>query len=192
MRSSNIDITHGLVMSEAVMMGPGRYIGREHAHDLVYDLCQAIATERPLPTFSPRTPDQRPPRSRGAARLCDPALSRRGGNHGRPAGRRDDALAKDERRSSPQRLHRLGFTTLIGRPEAQGRSIEDVGELRLHRRASRIRCARADDVVQVNNGRACPAAALEDVHGSPSGTTRAQRINEGAGLDQRRPAGVHQ
>ena len=29
----NIDMTHGLVMSEAVMMGP--YIGREYAHDLV-------------------------------------------------------------------------------------------------------------------------------------------------------------
>jgi 3-carboxy-cis,cis-muconate cycloisomerase len=27
---ANIDITNGLVMSEAVMMGLGRYIGREH------------------------------------------------------------------------------------------------------------------------------------------------------------------
>ncbi len=45
----NIDITDGLVMSEAVMMGLGPYIGREYAHDLVYDLCrQALAENRPL------------------------------------------------------------------------------------------------------------------------------------------------
>jgi 3-carboxy-cis,cis-muconate cycloisomerase len=36
----NIDMTNGLVMSEAVMMGLGPYIGREHAHDLVYDICR--------------------------------------------------------------------------------------------------------------------------------------------------------
>jgi 3-carboxy-cis,cis-muconate cycloisomerase len=45
----NIDLTGGLVMSEAVMMGLGPYIGREHAHDLVYDLCRdAVAQGRPL------------------------------------------------------------------------------------------------------------------------------------------------
>lgn len=45
----NIDMTEGLVMSEAVMMGLGNYIGREYAHDLVYDLCrQAIAEKKPL------------------------------------------------------------------------------------------------------------------------------------------------
>ena len=45
----NIDLTHGLVMSEAVMMGLGPTIGREYAHDLVYDLCrQALAERRPL------------------------------------------------------------------------------------------------------------------------------------------------
>lgn len=45
----NIDLTEGLVMSEAVMMGLGPYIGREYAHDLVYDLCrQAIAEKKPL------------------------------------------------------------------------------------------------------------------------------------------------
>ena len=37
---ANIDLTKGLVMSEAVMMGLGPYIGREVAHDLVYDLCR--------------------------------------------------------------------------------------------------------------------------------------------------------
>ncbi len=45
----NIDLTGGLVMSEAVMMGLGPYIGREYAHDLVYDLCRdAAAQTRPL------------------------------------------------------------------------------------------------------------------------------------------------
>jgi 3-carboxy-cis,cis-muconate cycloisomerase len=45
----NVDLTEGLVMSEAVMMGLGGFIGREVAHDLVYDLCrEAIATKRPL------------------------------------------------------------------------------------------------------------------------------------------------
>jgi 3-carboxy-cis,cis-muconate cycloisomerase len=44
-----MDLTNGLVMSEAVMMGLGRYIGREYAHDLVYDLCrQALKENRPL------------------------------------------------------------------------------------------------------------------------------------------------
>src|SRR6266481_7601324 len=36
----NVDLTGGLVMSEALMMGLGSYIGREYAHDLVYDLCR--------------------------------------------------------------------------------------------------------------------------------------------------------
>lgn len=46
---SNMDMTNGLVMSEAVMMGLGPYLGREYAHDLVYDLCrQALKENRPL------------------------------------------------------------------------------------------------------------------------------------------------
>lgn len=45
----NIDLTRGLVMSEAVMMGLGPYLGREVAHDLVYDICRdAVKTQRPL------------------------------------------------------------------------------------------------------------------------------------------------
>ena len=46
---ANIDLTNGLVMSEAVMMGLGPYIGREYAHDLVYDLCrESLAKNLPL------------------------------------------------------------------------------------------------------------------------------------------------
>ena len=45
----NIDMTGGLVMSEAVMMGLGPFIGREFAHDLVYDLCrESLASKTPL------------------------------------------------------------------------------------------------------------------------------------------------
>ena len=45
----NIEMTGGLVMSEAVMMGLGPYIGREYAHDLVYDLCrESLAKKTPL------------------------------------------------------------------------------------------------------------------------------------------------
>lgn len=45
----NLDMTHGLVVSEAVMMGLAPYIGREYAHDLVYDICRiAIREERAL------------------------------------------------------------------------------------------------------------------------------------------------
>ena len=45
----NIDMTQGLVMSEAVMMGLGIFIGREVAHDPVYDLCrEALASKVPL------------------------------------------------------------------------------------------------------------------------------------------------
>ncbi len=45
----NIGMTNGLVMSEAVMMGLGPHLGREYAHDLVYDLCrEALAKDVPL------------------------------------------------------------------------------------------------------------------------------------------------
>ena len=45
----NIEMTGGLVMSEAVMMGLGPYIGREYAHDLVYDLCrESLQKKAPL------------------------------------------------------------------------------------------------------------------------------------------------
>ena len=46
---TNLDITKGLIVSEAVMMGLAPYIGRQHAHDLVYDICrEVVKTARPL------------------------------------------------------------------------------------------------------------------------------------------------
>ena len=45
---ANLDITHGTIVSEAVMMGLGPYLGRQRAHDLVYDICREVAQpERP-------------------------------------------------------------------------------------------------------------------------------------------------
>jgi len=45
----NLDITNGLIMSEAVMMGLGPTLGRNNAHDLVYDVCRLVVkTGRPL------------------------------------------------------------------------------------------------------------------------------------------------
>lgn len=71
----NIDMTHGLVMSEAVMMGLGPYIGREYAHDLVYDICrEAVKGKRPLLDLLAEHPEIRKHLDRTAlAKMCDPA-----------------------------------------------------------------------------------------------------------------------
>jgi 3-carboxy-cis,cis-muconate cycloisomerase len=72
---ANIDLTNGLVMSEAVMMGLGRYIGREYAHDLVYDICrEAVRLNRPLLDLLAEHPEINRHFDRAALeRLCDPA-----------------------------------------------------------------------------------------------------------------------
>jgi len=45
----NLGMTHGLIVAEAVMMGLAPHIGRNEAHDLVYDACRdAIEHDRPL------------------------------------------------------------------------------------------------------------------------------------------------
>ncbi len=47
--AQNLGMTHGLIVAEAVMMGLAPAIGRNEAHDLVYDACrQAIETDRAL------------------------------------------------------------------------------------------------------------------------------------------------
>jgi 3-carboxy-cis,cis-muconate cycloisomerase len=38
----NLDITGGLTLSEAVMMGLGKALGRSHAHHLVQDICKRV------------------------------------------------------------------------------------------------------------------------------------------------------
>jgi 3-carboxy-cis,cis-muconate cycloisomerase len=72
---ANLDMTHGLVVSEAVMMGLGRHLGREYAHDLVYDICrEAIRQKRPLLDLLAENPEIARHLDRSAlAQLCDPA-----------------------------------------------------------------------------------------------------------------------
>jgi 3-carboxy-cis,cis-muconate cycloisomerase len=40
----NLDLTHGLIVAEAVMMAMAPKLGRQYAHDIVYDACR-IAIE---------------------------------------------------------------------------------------------------------------------------------------------------
>ncbi|MGA7984500.1 MAG: 3-carboxy-cis,cis-muconate cycloisomerase [Burkholderiales bacterium] len=72
---ANLDLTNGLVASEAVMMGLGKHLGRERAHDLVYDLCRdAIKQNRPLLELLAGNAEITRHLDRAAlARLCDPA-----------------------------------------------------------------------------------------------------------------------
>jgi 3-carboxy-cis,cis-muconate cycloisomerase len=72
---ANLDLTRGLVMAEAVMMGLGRLLGRERAHELVAELCRkAIAENRPLLDVLAETPEITAHADRATlARLCDPA-----------------------------------------------------------------------------------------------------------------------
>jgi len=42
---ANLDLGGGLIMAEAVMLDLGKVIGRQHAHDVVYDAAQAAVIE---------------------------------------------------------------------------------------------------------------------------------------------------
>ncbi|MCG8692011.1 MAG: 3-carboxy-cis,cis-muconate cycloisomerase [Minwuiales bacterium] len=54
----NLDMTGGLIVAEAVMMALAPHIGRQHAHDLVYDACRsAAAGERPFLDILADTPE---------------------------------------------------------------------------------------------------------------------------------------
>jgi 3-carboxy-cis,cis-muconate cycloisomerase len=41
---ANLDITGGLISTEAVMMGLAPHLGRQRAHDLVYDISRQAST----------------------------------------------------------------------------------------------------------------------------------------------------
>src|SRR5205085_1176590 len=46
---ANLDLTGGLVVTEAVMMGLAPHLGRQRAHDLIYDISrQVVTTGKPL------------------------------------------------------------------------------------------------------------------------------------------------
>ncbi len=72
---SNLDLTKGLIVSEAVMMGLGPYLGRQYAHDLVYDICRkVVATGRPLVDLLAENEEITKHLDHAAlAKLCDPA-----------------------------------------------------------------------------------------------------------------------
>jgi 3-carboxy-cis,cis-muconate cycloisomerase len=47
---SNLDLSGGMINSEAIMLELGRTIGRQHAHDVVYESAQAsVSTGKPFP-----------------------------------------------------------------------------------------------------------------------------------------------
>jgi 3-carboxy-cis,cis-muconate cycloisomerase len=72
---ANLDLTKGLIVSEAVMMGLGPYLGRQYAHDLVYDVCRkVVATGRPLVELLAENEEITKHLDRAAlTKLCDPA-----------------------------------------------------------------------------------------------------------------------
>jgi len=72
---ANLDLTRGLIVSEAVMMALGPHLGRQYAHDLVYDLCrEVIASGRPLIDLLAENAEITAHLDRAALeKLCDPA-----------------------------------------------------------------------------------------------------------------------
>ena len=72
---ANLDLTKGLIVSEAVMMGLGPYLGRQYAHDLVYDICRkVVASGRPLIDLLAENAEIAKHLDRPALeKLCDPA-----------------------------------------------------------------------------------------------------------------------
>jgi 3-carboxy-cis,cis-muconate cycloisomerase len=72
---ANLDLTNGMIVSEAVMMGLGPHLGRQRAHDLVYDICRkAIGTGRDFLDLLAEDKEIARHMDRAAlAKLCDPA-----------------------------------------------------------------------------------------------------------------------
>jgi len=71
----NLDLSGGLIVAEAVMMGLAPHIGRQTAHDVVYDACRIAATSsRPLADVLHEDEKVSSKLNRAAIdRLCDPA-----------------------------------------------------------------------------------------------------------------------
>ena len=72
---ANLDLTKGMIVSEAVMMGLGPYLGRQRAHDLVYDICRKVAaTGVPLVDLLAQNADISKHLTRAElGKMCDPA-----------------------------------------------------------------------------------------------------------------------
>ena len=71
----NLGIGRGAIVSEAVMMGLGKTLGRSYAHDLVYDLCrEALKQDKPLvELLSENKEVSQKLTKEELERLCDPA-----------------------------------------------------------------------------------------------------------------------
>jgi 3-carboxy-cis,cis-muconate cycloisomerase len=72
---SNLAMTNGAIVSEAVMMGLGPHLGRQRAHDLVYDICRVAATSgAPLVDLLAKDKEISHHVTRSELeRMCDPA-----------------------------------------------------------------------------------------------------------------------
>jgi len=72
---ANLDMTLGMIVSEAVMMGLGPHLGRQRAHDLVYDICRkVVATGTPLAELLAQDAEISRHLSRSEIdAMCDPA-----------------------------------------------------------------------------------------------------------------------
>ncbi len=72
---ANLDLTRGMIVSEAVMMGLGPHLGRQRAHDLVYDICRKVAASgEPLLELLARNAEISRHLTRAELeKLCDPA-----------------------------------------------------------------------------------------------------------------------
>jgi 3-carboxy-cis,cis-muconate cycloisomerase len=71
----NLDLTGGAIVSEQVMMGLGPYLGRQRAHDLVYDICRVAATTgAPLIDLLAKDADiSKHVKRAELEKMCDPA-----------------------------------------------------------------------------------------------------------------------
>ncbi len=98
---ANLDLGNGLIMAEAVMLDLGRTLGRQHAHDVVYDAAQSAFVENrafgDLLAADPRVTAHLGPAE--IARLLDPtaytglcaAMAREGAERARAFCRNSDA-----------------------------------------------------------------------------------------------------
>ncbi len=87
----NLDLGGGLIMAEAVMLDLGATIGRQHAHDVVYDAAQAAFVEgRPFGALLAEDPrvtahlDQKGDRETARPDRLYRSLRRNGARRGRP------------------------------------------------------------------------------------------------------------
>jgi 3-carboxy-cis,cis-muconate cycloisomerase len=70
----NLELSRGGIVSEAVMMGLARTLGRQKAHDVVYDLCRrANQEDKPLLELLCGDDECKKVGRSELERLCDPA-----------------------------------------------------------------------------------------------------------------------